>query len=173
VRLACGQVVSASVGAAAARGGDAAEHAFGLTVAQSLHDALPIFLLQAVVGHRAAVGGDGGGGFVDGQGAVDKGQRVVTVRPAGDQVVRADVGAVAACGGDVAEHAFGLAVDQPAGGEAGDVLLQSVVGQHAAVGGDGGGGLVDGQGAVDEGQRVVTVRAAGQVGGGAGCGAAA
>ena len=57
--------------------------------------------------------------------------------------VAAGVGAAAAAGGHTTQHGSGLAIDQVAGGKAGNALGHTVVSQGAAVGSDCGVGSVN------------------------------
>ena len=156
-----GQRVATGIGAFAAAGGDAGEYALIFSIDQAINSKTANALLATVIGGGAAVGGDGGLGLVNGQGAVDEGQLVVAIAAAGGQRIATGIGAFATAGSDVAKYALIFAVDQPIHGKAADALLGAVIGGGVAVGGDSGLGLVDGQGAVDKGQLVVAVTAAG------------
>src|SRR5690606_20071666 len=129
-----------------------------------------------VVGHRAAVGGDGRGRLVDGQGAVN----VVDIVVAGAQARGTDGvvagvasgGCVAAVDEAAAEHRLILAADEAAVSDGKTVVVdRAIVYRAHVICGNSQGGRVDDQGAVNEGQLVVAVSATGGVGITAGVGA--
>ena len=146
---------------AGAAGGDAAQDARSFAVDQAAGREAADALGQAGVGFAAAVGGNRRVSLADYQVAIDEAQVVVAVTAAGYGGVRAGVFAETA-GGDAAQDARGLAVDQTCGGKAADRLRLAVVGLgEVAVGRNSRVLLADHQAAIDEAQFVVVVRAAG------------
>src|SRR5690554_5593526 len=135
--------VSTSIGAGAARGGDAGEHTFIFTTDQAGYSEASNALHTAAVGSPVAVGRDGSRRLVDDQFTGFKGQLVVVSSAAGGMSVSTSIGAGAARGGDAGEHTFIFTTDQAGYSEASNALHTAVVGSLVAIGNHSGNGFVD------------------------------
>ena len=159
VRATGGMDVAACVSAAAAAGGNAAQHRNRLAVDQPAGGEAVDRMRQTVVGDGVAVGGDRGAGLVDTEAAIGEGEVVVAVDGvAGNRVdVAAHIGTGRPRCGRRNQHALVFAIDQTADSKAADALRQTVIGDDVTVTRNGRVGPVDGEAAVHEAEVVVTV----------------
>ena len=148
--------IATHVGAGTGRA-DARQHTGRFAVHQARSAKPAHALAQTVVSDVAAVAGDGGCGLVDGQRAVIEREVVVTVAARWHHAVAARVG-TGTVRADARQHAGRFAVYQARSGKSDHALAQTVVSDVAAVAGDGDGGcgLVDGQGAIGRCEIVVS-----------------